>query len=88
MKDGGSAKERIHIIVRSINGGKTKIYFRQDTEVNWEIYNPVIPYGEHCLNTDNMMVKIGDNSGERWDIQEYNYKAVADGGLIVSVEPI
>ena len=49
---------------------KDKIQIRRDAAANWRQYNPTLSAGEYGLETDTMLIKIGNGSTE-WNNLRY-----------------
>lgn len=49
---------------------KDKIQIRRDVASNWHLYNPTLSSGEYGLETDTLLVKIGDGISV-WDDLRY-----------------
>lgn len=50
----------------------TKIQIRRDTSTNWQQYNPVLAAGELALETDTMLMKVGDGSSPYLNLSYQN----------------
>lgn len=50
----------------------TKIQIRRDTSANWKTNNPVLAVGELALETDTMLMKVGDGSSTYLNLSYQN----------------